>query len=291
MQDKWMGPRYFLLSFAAAFLSFSLIFLGFMTLWHPKETVTASQPVVEEEAYRPMAADSLTVLFMGTGPEGDAPGLFVLARFNPAGGNVTLAVLPAETAVYNNSAMEPLSEVYRYGGAAYSRDALAMTLGIEIDRYVRMDYNSFLAAAEAVGRVEYILSRELEMKQDGATITLSPGKQLLDGKKVGGLLRSGEGGKEASLERAGNFIAAIVNQRIDISLTVAVDSVFEKIINVIDTDISYTDYHDRKEAAAYLARTVADPARVIPLSGEWSGNDSLFTLTDTFLAQAAQMLG
>jgi anionic cell wall polymer biosynthesis LytR-Cps2A-Psr (LCP) family protein len=291
-KERATQTRYFFLSFAVAFLSFALIFWGFTTLYHPRaEAVAVPEEEEAIEAYSPTAAEALTVLFMGTADLEAAPGLYVLARFDPAEGKVPILTLPPQTAVNNNGQMETLTEVYLYGGVGYTRDTLAATLGVTIDRYVRMDTAAFLKAADAVGSVEFDLDSELTLREDGAALVLNAGRQLLDGEKVKAILQTEDAEAMPSLELAGRLVAAIVNQRRDIALTVVADTVFERIINLIDTDIAYTDYFDRKAAAAHLAERVEEPAYTIPHAGEWSENGKLYQIPDTFQARIAREIG
>lgn len=292
---KSVKYRYFFMSFSISFLVLSVMFLFLMNLVHPKTpaSLTAEpDPDAKAMSYVPSSEDALSVLFIGCTTEESAAGTFILAKFNPAGGKVPIIVFPPQTAVNNAGKTESLSEVYRYGGADYTRNALSETLGIPIDRYVRMRMDSFIAAAAAVGTVEFNLPEKITIERSGAEVTLSAGKQLLDGQKVAAIMRNENypGGELERCRIAGELTGAIVDQRMDICLSTVVDNVFEKLINLITTDISYPDYYSRKPAAEFLARLRQNPAEAIPVSGEWNDDSSLYTLSDTFLALLTQTL-
>lgn len=292
-QERRKTYRYFLLSFSIAFLVLSLLFFLLMNAVHPKEPdLTDTEPALgEASSYFPGREEALTVLFVGIGPDGTEGETFILARFDPARGKVPIITLPPETAVRNNERIETLAEVYRYGGADYSRRALAQTLNIDIDRYVRMDIPTFLVAAATVGTVEYNLPQEMVLDNGGAvSITMSPGKQLLDGQRIVEIFRyeKYEGGNLARCRNVSALTAEIVNQRMDIALSTVVDKVFEKLINLIDTDISYADYDDRKQAARFLARMGEDVAQPMEVNGSYNEDKTLYTLSDTFAALLTQ---
>jgi len=279
--------RYFFLAFSIAFLGFSLLFLAFTNMSSVKPApVIYTHP---EEVYSPEPGDSLTVLAMGTPGKGDLPGMYVLARFNPAAGEIPFTLLTPDTLITNNGKRESLSEVYKYGGASYTRDSLAEELGIVIDRYVRIDQKGFITAIDAVGSMEYYLEEDYDLEQNGISMVLRSGIQLLDGKKTAALLSRPHRGGDERLQRAGKLIEAYINQRIDIFLSIAADGVFGKVINLVDTDIAYTDYHIRKEAAAYLAGSGREVAVYIPITV--TGGDSGFELTDTLKARLAGIFG
>lgn len=241
--------------------------------------------------YAPSAQDSLTVLFIGVETENSKSGTFLLARFDPAGGKVPIIVFPPQTSIKNNDKTEPIFEVYRYGGAEYTKNALAETLGIPIDRYVKMRLDSFIVAAAAIGTVEYDLMDSISVNHGGASVTLKRGLQLLDGQKVADII--GYDYPEGELYRCkvtAELAASIVNQRKDICLSTVIDNIFEKIINIINTDISYPDYYDRKNAAIFLAKMHPNPAQPIEVTGKWSEDGKDFILSDTFLAGLTQIM-
>ena len=291
---KKLKYRYFFLSFAVAFLVLSLVFWVLMQLVHPRQAqalAEAAQTGNAEPAYVPTAQDALTVLFIGMQNVGTGnAGTYVLARFDPAGGRVPIVSFPAETLVQNGTRQQTLAEVYKYGGAEHTRRCLAQTLGIAIDRYVRMDVNAFIACAAAIGSVEYDLPQPLTIGEGGMRVVMQQGRQLLDGKKVADMIRYDryEGGELTRCEQTTALAAAIVNQRMDIALSTVIDSIFSKIVNAVDTNISYPDYDSRKQAAAFLARLGQEPAVALAVSGQFNEDETQYTLTDTFTAMLTQ---
>lgn len=287
--------RYFFFSFSIAFLTLSLMFLFLMSAVHPKtpeSLLREPETDVSPTAYVPTEEDTLSVLFIGVADESAVAGTFILARFDPVRGKVPIVVLPPQTGLQNGDKIEPISEIYRYGGADYTRDALAETLGFPVDRYVRMRVDSFILGASAIGSVEYELAEPVTINRGGAPVILNKGKQLLDGQKVSDIIRYQDypGGELERCKIAGELTAAIVNQRMDICRSTVFDNVFEKLINLINSDISYTDFHNRKYAAEFLAQIGDNPAVPIEVSGHFSEDDKLYTLSDTFIALLNQSM-
>lgn len=286
-----IGYRYFFLSFSAAFFVLSVLFLFLMTTVHPK--TPESLGVVrqqEKELYLPTSQDCMTVLLIGYKTGRTQANSFVLARFDPVRGKVPLVVLPPQTLVQNGDKTETLRQVYEYGGADYARNALARTLGVPVHRYVRIHTDAFVACADAVGTVEFALPGDLTVQSGGVSAVLRAGTQLLDGQRVLAVVESGgaEQGELARCHLAGELAAAIVNQRIDVVQSTLVDKVFETVINLIDTDISYPDYDNCKAAAELLAQLSRNPAYSLPAAGEMEQNGERFALGDTFVAQVRQ---
>lgn len=290
--EKQMKYRYFFLSFSLAFLTLALLYLVMMSMVHPKTPQElAVRAPVEEAVYAPERADALSMLVVGVSQDGLEADVFLLARFDPARESVPLVAFPPQTQVQTPTKTATLAEAYRYGGADFARQSLAYTLGITIDRYVRVDEAGLLVAAATVGAVEFRLPQEITLEQQGdVTMTLSPGVQLLDGPKIAAVIGydAYEGGERARCDVIADLAAAVIDQRIDIALSTVADKVFEKLINLVESDLSYADYADRKPAAEYLAglgREIAVPVRAL---GEFSDDQPAFILSDTFVALVTQ---
>lgn len=283
--------HYFLLSFCAAFFLLSLLFLFLVTTVHPSAPAQPVQPtVLEEEPYIPGEEDALTVLLFGADSADAVAGTYILARFDPMAKKVRVAVFPPQTLMISDQREETLSEAYRYGGARYTRDALAKHLNLPIHRYVRISLPNFITAAGAVGSVEFELTEELALSDGDFSVQLYPGRQLLDGRKVAALIRSRDyaGGELQRCRLIAQLTCAIVDQRIDVVNSILLDKIFETIINLVDTDISYPDYEERKAAAKMLAESPRPLGTAVEVEGEFSADNERFILLDTTLAALAQ---
>jgi anionic cell wall polymer biosynthesis LytR-Cps2A-Psr (LCP) family protein len=261
-----------------------------MNVVHPNAVRTnAPRPQHQEEAFVPRQDDSLTVLFMGAQSARTPPGSYLLARFDPAQDMVAIAAMPGNMRVYNNGAPESLAEVFAFGGARYTLDLISQTLEIPIDRYVRLTPGSFIIAAAAIGGVEFSLPGPLMIEQDGAMLELREGLQLLDGRRAVQLLRHAFPSRDEGIDMQNRLVAEIINQRRDVVLSTMINSVFERVINAIDSDISYSDYVGRLPAAQYLARLPGDVVRVVSFAGV--EDDGIFVPADTFIAEMKRYFG
>jgi len=283
--------RYFMLSFVTALLVWTILYMFLVYVVHPQTLGTAHtvSTVSTEEPYSPSAKDAITILFMGSLQHGDAPNAYLLARFDPTAGQVTLAALPANAAFINTGHTESLAEIYNYGGSRYTQELIAKTLGISIDCYVRLTPQSFLVAMQAIGSMEYNLPHTLNVLQDGALFELTQGTQLLDSRKTLQILSYPYQTAEAQTNAITDLVAELILQRRDIALSSMAESVFTTIVNKIDSDISYTDYLNRKEATIYFALLDTAAVKQITLAGQTEAG--LYHLSDTFIAEIRACFG
>jgi hypothetical protein len=197
--------------------------------------------------------------------------------------------MPGNMQVLNEGREESLAEVFSFGGVRYTLDLIESTLEVPIDRYVRLTPESFITAAAVIGGVEFTLSEPLTIVQDGAVIELREGTQLVDGRRAVQLLRHTFPGRGESLDMLIRLTAEIVNQRRDVILSTMAGSVFERVINAADSDISYADYINRLPAAQYLARLPGNVVSEVPFGGV--EEDGRFIPADTFIAAVRKYFG
>ena len=290
-KNRTYKAKYFALSFCASFFVWSLLFLFLITTTHPDAAgVAPSAGLAFEPVYQPEEADALTLLLFGTERPDSVADAFLLLRFDPLRGEVSVAAFPPQTVLLHGSREETLSDAYRYGGAAYTREALSTYLGVPIDRYARISLAGFITAAAAVGTVEYELSEDLLLNDGDLAVTLHAGAQLLDGRMVAALIRNPDypcGESQRGMITA-ELVCAVINQRIDVVNSTLSDKIFETVINLVDTDISYSDYEQRLSAARHMAARSGPVARPIPLQGQFSQGNTRYTLADTALAGLAR---
>ena len=288
--------KYFAVSFISAFLVFWLVFLLLMSAGQtsspPGSAVgLASTPATAAAAYQPREEDALTLLVFGTEHPGAVADTFLLLRFDPVAGQVGVAVFPPGTVLTHNESGETLAEAFRFGGALYTRTALEQTLNIPIDRHARITTQGFIAAAAAVGTVEFELYDALHIHTEGQLITLNPGVHLLDGRQAAELIRyrghpGGEAGRIALITR---LVCAVIDQRIDVVHSTLLEQIFATVINLVETDITYAYFERRVDGARLMASSGYPVALPIILQGAFCEDYTRFTLADTALAALSRV--
>jgi LCP family protein required for cell wall assembly len=303
---KQIYRRSFLLSFSLSLLA--LCSIGVFIIRSGKNIFLGNAEPVQGLADVPYPAsesspgvspakesDCLTVLFMGVKDEESASNTYLLARFDPINERIPIVSLPPQTMVIKpegDQTPSPLWETYRYGGRSLAVKSLSHTLGIPIDRYVVVDLKGFQQAAQWIGSVQYSLRYALNYQDAERTIRLTQGLQLVDGQKAIDIITypNYAGGETTRSEITAELAVKIVNDKLELAASPSVDNLFKRIINYIDTDITYKDFETRKASAAYLANRREGSALQLPLDGGWP-NAREYHLSQRFLEQIQTYFG
>lgn len=292
--DKGLKIRYFLFSFSIAFFILSLLLLFLASFSERKNGALALNIDDTEETslYNPTVKENLSVLFMLVSDANQSPNMFLLAKMSAVNDCVYFTVLPSETVIENKGKDETLDIVYKYGGALYTKEALSNTLETPIDRYVRLNNISFISTSNMIGDIEFKMPYDVNIKNSGTNIIINAGLQLLSGEAIvqiiEGITREN---RDIQLKLITDIISTVINQKADIAASQETDDIFEKTINLIDTDITFTDYFSRKDAGYYLAGLNKDIAVPVFTAGVWNAGNTQYILTDTAVAEIKQIFG
>jgi len=291
-EDTAYKAKYFALSFCASFFVLAVMYLFLIGTTSPQPYIDTGQRELgfSPAAYQPDPEEALTLLLLGTERAHSIADTFVLLRFDPVREEVGVVVLPPQTLLIRDGNEETLSDTYRFGGASYTRDALSQFLDIPIDRFARISVPNFILAAAAVGTIEFDLPRDITLADGELSVTLGAGVQLLDGRQIAGIIRhqGDPGGQAQQMELIAQLVCAVINQRIDVVNSTLLERIFETVINLVDTDITYADYERRINSARHLAALDEDIARHIPFQGQFSEDGERFLVADTTIANLAR---
>lgn len=213
------------LSFFLTFLilfPFSIVIVDFTI---DKIEPEAAEQASETMTYQPTKEEDLTILITVTELKSEPADIFCLARISPHDNSVSLAILPKETISTIGSKVGTLEELYDYGGINGAKEAVENLFFIDIDRTIQFDNQGLAAVIDYLGGVPFTLPETISFSENGKTITISEGRQLIDGSRFCLLLRS---------EYALPLIVSLGAQ----SLTYQID--FEELVSYIGENSSST---------------------------------------------------
>ncbi|HBX23862.1 MAG TPA: hypothetical protein DEF34_09575 [Desulfotomaculum sp.] len=107
--------------------------------------------------------------------------VLMLIRVEPVDGYVNLLSIPRDTrASIPGHGTEKIAHAHAYGGLPLTVTTVENFLGIKIDHYLSVDFDTFLHIIDLVGPVEVEVQQELKTQH----FQFFPGRQEMDGKQA-----------------------------------------------------------------------------------------------------------
>lgn len=253
-RKNYENAKYFALSFSAAFVVFSLMALGAGLVPLQGAGAQAQTPqsgVAVDEVYLPRAEDNLSVLF--TAQAKDGARRFALVKLDVEAGGIAVRWLPPEMLLTFGGKRTELGELYGRDGPRAVKTALTQELGEPVDRWMAFSEKALIAAADALGTVEYSPPGRGQYRDSGTPQTpqnVARELRRLDGAAFAALLFA----PDVDMRQAKVAIEAYLGAALQNMLTDKADDCFSEIVDLADTDISFLDYDNRREALCFLAR-------------------------------------
>ena len=288
MYEKKLTVRYFMLSFAIGFLLLSVAAMLVVLFIPPQmETGQTQQNTAEGTSYLPSNQEALNLLVVIEPKEGSQR-VYALLRFDPARGQVPVAVLPAGTLLGAEGRMATLDSGYAYAGIRRAAVQIGEALGISVDRYLKLEISDTVELVDQLGGVLYRVKKRMVFDSPGAQTVLEPGPRQLSGGLFGEVLSYRFPGGELERSNAlGSLIASLINGHSGLLLTAEADLIFQSLVNMAETDISALDYQERKPAARFMVRLSPDGAFPVTLSGSGESTFGTFSLSEECCRQLA----
>ncbi len=166
-----------------------------------------------------------------------------------------------------------MSDIYKNGGIIELKKAVEGTFDIKIDRHITLNDEAFTLICDVLGGVNYNVPDGLR--------GLNEGIQYLSSEFVIKLITNKKFEEEPRTVTVGNVAADMLTQTSGDRVIDALDYTFNKLINIVETDITSIDYADQKEALIYLlTNNQFQSTYIVP---EGSQSDSGITISETFL--------
>ncbi len=213
--------------------------------------------------------DNHTILFILDEPSDKYSKTFMLMRSIPKDKKIVFVGIPINTIAIVDGAQQSMSSAYENGGASGAVNFANSIFGIEIDKYMKLDSNAFVKVCDILGGVTYPISEDIAgFEGDGSD-------QYLNSEQIEKLITyplydDGE------IERAymvSSVFSAMINQTNGMRVSDNLDSSFNTIVNMTDTDITAVDYRNHKVAIKGMLERGISIASFLILNGEKAYED------------------
>ena len=194
----------FLISFLISFACFALIFIIISNKYFIKNDSKQNpnlKDVVLEKDNTPTenTQSEITFLMMGVDSVGTKShknvrtDTLMLFKFNFDTGDINLLSLPRDTRVLINGKLDKINHAHSIGGVDLTMSTVRDFLNIDLDYYVKVDYNVVIDVVDTIGGLKIDVPFLMEYKDPTAkpplNIYIEKGLQDLDGKEAHDFLR------------------------------------------------------------------------------------------------------
>lgn len=214
-------------------------------------------------------ADNHTILFILDEPDQKCPSTFMLMRSVPKDKKIVFLGIPTNTITVVDGNQQNLKSAYDTGGASSAVSFVEQLFGITVDRYMKFDSESFVKACDILGGVTYAVPADVALfNSDGSEIYLNA--EQID-KYV--TYAAYKGGEVERAYNASSIISAMVNQASGVRIADNLDTSFNTIVNMVDTNITAVDYKNHKVAIKTMFERGNSIANFYIINGETAYND------------------
>ena len=244
----------FILTFILSLVAFTILY---STLWYKvfdKETVAApgdDTDIVNEldDDYESPIDNEIVFLMMGVDAKdvkkskGTRTDTLMLFKVNFDSGNIDILSLPRDTRVLVKGKEDKLNHAHAYGGSSLTIRTVEDFLGIDLNYYVKVDYNAVKSIVDAIGGIEIDVPQRMRHSDPTADpplkINLNPGLQTLDGQEAHDFLRfrSYPDGDLGRIKAQQYFMKELVKQTLQLKNIVKLPGLVETYFDYVETNI------------------------------------------------------
>lgn len=256
----------FAIAFIAACVCFTILYATVFSSIFEKEPAEAitddpSQPTDQLPGDDDEEDDDNEILFLLMGVDskdvtkskGTRTDTMMLTSVNLETGKISLFSIPRDTRVYVNGKLNKINAAHAIGGAEMTIDTVKDFLGIDLEYYVKVDYQIVQDVVKSIGGI--VIDVPLNMRYVDPTadppldINLKKGVQTLDGKQAHDFLRwrhnnamtvgypEGDVGRIAAQQY---FMKELVKQTLQPKNILKLPSLVKTYYNNVETNIPLT---------------------------------------------------
>lgn len=180
------------------------------------------------------------------------PYTFMVMRSEPVDKKLTFMGIPSNMLIGESNKMA--QDIFIDNGSSALVSSVEYTLGINIDRYMTFDTESFKKVCNILGGVTFAVPKGVK------DISASDGEQYLSAEQIEAIISCGSysGGEMQRISTVSSLVTAMLNQTNGERIAGNLDNSFNSIINMTKSDISAIDYNEKKYAIKFMLK-YSDP--------------------------------
>lgn len=197
----------------------------------------------------PTLQKDMTIMLLGVDERKDDVGRSDTLMFlNLSGDSVSLLSIPRDTRVYiERHGYEKINAAYAHGGKDLTRSTLEDFLGVDVDRYVKINSAEFVKLIDVIGGIDIFVEKQMDYEDPwddngGLYIHLDEGLQHLDGEDAIKFVRYRDSeGDAGRVRRQQAFMKACADRLSDPSVILKLPQIFSVAKNAVETDLTSSE--------------------------------------------------
>ncbi|HZK32956.1 MAG TPA: LCP family protein [Tissierellaceae bacterium] len=246
----------FVLSFLISLMVFGIIIVGlegnFFSKTNSIIAADNSHDDEEEDLIEPQNKDELLFLLMGidgndvTKSKGTRTDTMILVKMNFKEGSIDLLSIPRDTRVFVKGKLDKINHAHAFGGSDLSIRTVREFLNIDLEYFVKVDYQVVKGVVEAIGGIDIDVPVRMRhwdpTAKPALNIDLQPGLQELDGKNAHDFLRfrGYPNGDIGRVEAQQYFMKEFVKQTLKAKNILKIPKLIEEYYKNVETNIPLT---------------------------------------------------
>ncbi len=292
----------FLIAFLGSFLIFSILYTTVFNSLFTEKPVVASNDNPDDEIVDQIPGEDETdeekkeILFLLMGVDaqsikkskGTRTDTMMLTKVNLETGNISMMSIPRDTRVNVNGRLDKINSAHAIGGPEMTIETVENFLGIDLEYYVKVDYQIIQDVVNDIGGVvidnPFFKEYKDPTSEPPLDIYLKKGVHTLNGKQAHDFLRwrhnndmtvGYSDGDVGRIKAQQYFIKELVKQTLQPKIIIRIPSLIKTYYNNVETNIPLTKMI-QAAAAAPKVNVENMTTATVPGAGEYVGAISYF---------------
>jgi LCP family protein required for cell wall assembly len=209
--------------------------------------------------------------------EGARSDTILLVRPMPGEQTLNVVSLPRDSKVYTNEALtriDKLNAAFSLGGGERTRDVINLSLGLNVEKYIAVDYKAIRAMVDALGGVNVFVEKRMSYHDNAGRlhIELTPGWNHMEGRTAEGYLRFRHDayGDIGRVRRQQAFLAALRNRLNSTDVVMRLPELIQIMNTYVRTNLNTGEL---LQLASYMKKIPPKDMRFATLPGHTSDSE------------------
>lgn len=248
---------------------------------HIIDKKVANETSNENHIFSPSESNNFTSLIVFDVDDPALRDTFVIMRTSVTNKKFTFVPVSNNIISTSGKSKTKMADIYKNGGIIELKKAVESTFDIKIDRDITFNDEAFSLICDVLGGVNYNVPDGLR--------GLNEGIQYLSSEFIIKLITNKKLAEEQRTVTVGNIASEMLTQTSGDRVVDALDYTFNKLINIVETDITSIDYTNQKEALIYLLTNNQFKSTYIVPDG--NSSDGGIKVNDDFLSDMKKDFG